>query len=60
MYNRFIICMYSVIESILFVIKLDNNIINIKCKYICINVRILASLVLDFRVFIILFNNIYE
>lgn len=49
--------MYSVIESILFVIKLDNNIINIKCKYICINVR---SLVLDFRVFIILFNNIYE
>lgn len=57
MYNRFIICMYSVIESILFVIKLDNNIINIKCKYICINVR---SLVLDFRVFIILFNNIYE
>lgn len=57
MYNRCIICMYSVIESILFVIKLDNNIMNIKCKYICINVR---SLVLDFRVFIILFNNIYE
>lgn len=31
MYNRFIICMYSVIESILFVINLDNSIINIKC-----------------------------